>query len=74
MVKRKNILDLLELKQTGRKITAVACYDYTTARLVGQADIDMILVGDSAAEALLGYDGYNGYDGHAYGSCPKGGS
>jgi 3-methyl-2-oxobutanoate hydroxymethyltransferase len=56
MAKRKNILDLLELKQTGRKITAVACYDYTTARLVSRAGIDMILVGDSAAEVLLGYE------------------
>jgi len=50
------ISDLLEAKQTGRKITAVSCYDYTTARLVSRCDVEMILVGDSAAQVILGYD------------------
>lgn len=40
----------------GQKITAVSCYDYTTARLVAQAGVEMILVGDSAAQVLLGYE------------------
>lgn len=34
----------------------VSCYDYTTARLAVQAGIDVLLVGDSAAQVLLGYD------------------
>lgn len=50
------ILDLLKARQDGRKITAVSCYDYTTARLVAEAGVDMILVGDSAAQVLLGHD------------------
>jgi len=50
------ILDLFGFKQKGQKISAVSCYDYTTARLVGRAGVDMILVGDSAAQILLGYD------------------
>jgi 3-methyl-2-oxobutanoate hydroxymethyltransferase len=50
------ILDLIGLKQKGQKIAAVSCYDYTTARLVSQAGVEMILVGDSAAQILLGYD------------------
>ena len=50
------ILDLFGLKQKGQKISAVSCYDYTTARLVGRAGVDMILVGDSAAQILLGHD------------------
>ncbi len=53
---RITIADLLKAKQQHRPIVAVSCYDYTTARLVAQARADMILVGDSAAEFVLGYD------------------
>lgn len=48
--------DLAEAKRQNRKIIAVSCYDYTTARLVAQTDVQMILVGDSAAQAVLGFD------------------
>ncbi len=50
------ISDLVKARQNGRKITAVSCYDYTTARLVAEAGVDMILVGDSAAQVLLGHE------------------
>ena len=50
------ISDLIKARQEGRKITAVSCYDYTSARLVAQAGVDMILVGDSAAQVLLGHE------------------
>jgi len=50
------ISDIQEAKRQGRKIVAVSCYDYTTAKLVSQADVLMILVGDSAAHAMLGFD------------------
>jgi 3-methyl-2-oxobutanoate hydroxymethyltransferase len=53
---RITIGDLLEYKRSGRRFAAVSCYDYTTARLVASAGVEMILVGDSAAQALLGYD------------------
>jgi 3-methyl-2-oxobutanoate hydroxymethyltransferase len=53
---RKTIADLLEMKQAGKHFAAVSCYDYTTAKLVAAAGVEMILVGDSAAEVLLGYD------------------
>jgi len=56
MDKKVTIIDLLEAKQAGRKITAVSCYDYTTARLVAEAGVEMILVGDSAAQVLLGHE------------------
>jgi 3-methyl-2-oxobutanoate hydroxymethyltransferase len=56
MTKKVTISELMEARQAGRKITAVSCYDYTTARLVSQADVDMILVGDSAAQVILGHD------------------
>lgn len=50
------IADLLAAKRQKRKVTAVSCYDYTTAKLVSQTDVQMILVGDSAAQAVLGFD------------------
>jgi 3-methyl-2-oxobutanoate hydroxymethyltransferase len=56
MDKRITILDLLAAKREKRKFAAVSCYDYTTARLVAAAGVEMILVGDSAAMMLLGHD------------------
>lgn len=53
---RITIADLLTAKQERKPIAAVSCYDYTTARLVAQAPVEMILVGDSAAQLMLGFD------------------
>jgi 3-methyl-2-oxobutanoate hydroxymethyltransferase len=46
---------LLEMKRSSQAISALTAYDYPTARLVDQAGIDVILVGDSVGMAVLGY-------------------
>ncbi|HUW20785.1 MAG TPA: 3-methyl-2-oxobutanoate hydroxymethyltransferase [Sedimentisphaerales bacterium] len=56
MDNRITAADLALAKRQNHKIVAVSCYDYTTARLVSHTDIQMILVGDSAAEVVLGFD------------------
>lgn len=56
MSKKVTISDLIEAKKLGKKFTAVSCYDYTTAGLVAAAPVEMILVGDSAAQIMLGFD------------------
>jgi 3-methyl-2-oxobutanoate hydroxymethyltransferase len=56
MENKITIADLLEARRNNKKIAAISCYDYTTARLISQTDVQMILVGDSAAQLVLGYD------------------
>jgi 3-methyl-2-oxobutanoate hydroxymethyltransferase len=47
---------LRELKLHHEPITCLTAYDYATARLVDGAGIDVVLVGDSLAQAMLGYE------------------
>jgi len=57
MSKQKiTIPDFQEMKEQGRKIRVVTAYDYPTALLVDQTDIELILVGDSLGMVVLGYD------------------
>ena len=44
------------MKKTNEKISVITAYDYTMAALCDRADIDIMLVGDSAGMVMLGYD------------------
>ena len=53
---RITITKIQEMKRTGERIPMLTAYDYPTAKLVDEAGIPMILVGDSLGMAVLGYD------------------
>jgi 3-methyl-2-oxobutanoate hydroxymethyltransferase len=51
-----NIFDFQKKKNAGEKITMVTCYDYTSAVLVDKSAVDCILVGDSLAMTMHGFE------------------
>ena len=52
---KSTIFDLLDRKGT-RPVSMLTAYDYNTARTIDEAGIDMILVGDSLGNVMLGYE------------------
>jgi 3-methyl-2-oxobutanoate hydroxymethyltransferase len=50
------ISTLRQAKADGQKFSVISCYDYTSAKLVVAAGVDVLLVGDSASQFILGFD------------------
>jgi len=55
-MKKISILDIQRFKQEGRKITMLTAYDVQIARILDACDVDMILVGDSLGNVVLGFE------------------
>ena len=54
--KKPTVLSLMQMKREGQKITMTTAYDYGIMSQVDKSDIDIVLVGDSAAMTMLGYE------------------
>ena len=52
--KKITVPDIIQKKERGEKITMLTAYDYPMASILGKLDIDMLLVGDSAAMVVAG--------------------
>ncbi|GAB3979570.1 3-methyl-2-oxobutanoate hydroxymethyltransferase [Spirosoma terrae] len=55
-IKRVTTHTIQELKNKGEKITALTAYDYSMARVVDKAGVELILVGDSASNVMAGHE------------------
>ncbi len=54
--KRITIKTLIDMKSKGEKISMLTAYDYTMAKIVDNAGVDVILVGDSASNVMAGHE------------------
>ena len=54
--KKLNTRDLRSFKNKAKTLSMLTCYDYQTARALNGTDIDLLLVGDSLGNVVLGYD------------------
>lgn len=54
--KRVTVKSLIEMKQNGEKISMLTAYDFSMAKIVDSANVDVILVGDSASNVMAGHE------------------
>lgn len=59
MVKKVTVRTLKKLKENNEKFAVLTAYDYSTAKYIDEAGIDVILIGDSLAMVALGYENTN---------------
>jgi 3-methyl-2-oxobutanoate hydroxymethyltransferase len=55
-VRRLTVADIARMHADGERLPMLTAYDYPTARILDEAGIPMLLVGDSLGQVLLGYD------------------
>jgi len=56
LTRKFTLADLRAARQNGKKLAMLTAYDFTTARLMQDAGVPMLLVGDSAANVILGHE------------------
>lgn len=56
MLKKTTIKTIQKMKDDNEKISVLTAYDYSTAKYMDEAGVDIVLVGDSLANVALGYD------------------
>ena len=56
MDKKITILDLKKMKEEGEKITMLTAYDYPTARILDQCGVEVLLIGDSVGNVMMGME------------------
>lgn len=59
MIKKVTVKTIQNIKKAGEKFSVLTAYDYSTAKYLDEAGIDIILIGDSLAMVALGYENTN---------------
>jgi 3-methyl-2-oxobutanoate hydroxymethyltransferase len=55
-MKKVTILDLQKMKDSGEKIAMLTAYDYPTARMLDEGGVDVLLIGDSVGNVMMGHE------------------